>query len=382
MRQLRLRDVGGIIVIDFIHMANPKNRQQVEDALRLELQRDRTKTYVVEISPLGLVEMTRQNVTDGPREVMTRRRPTCDGDGIVVSEGTTAVEIERRLARPRHARVAGQGVQGRAQRAKLDALLARPGRWAARARGGDQAALLLRPGGGRPSAHFRVLGQGSVENQEPAAPVAVGDEIELKLGEVGLHDPRAGVGKVKGFEVVVADAGRLVGKKVKVRVAAVMEGVAYGVLVQAATSEDGPITAEAEAERPTRARRPARRTEVESIEGPDAAVDDPGAGEDGDGEAEAPEAPRTTRRSPPRPARRSGVGPPSAGRRRPRLPPTRTRPRATTPASTSPREPRGGRRGRAAGAEEANAPRHSWRPEPQAQAHGGGCGKRGPRGRG
>ncbi len=66
VRQLRLRDVGGIIVIDFIDMANPKNRQQVEDALRQELERDRTKTYVVEISPLGLVEMTRQNVTDGP----------------------------------------------------------------------------------------------------------------------------------------------------------------------------------------------------------------------------------------------------------------------------------------------------------------------------
>ena len=97
VRQLRLRDVGGIIVIDFIDMANPKNRPQVEEALRQELERDRTKTYVVEISPLGLVEMTRQNVTDGPREVMTRKCPTCAGDGIVVSEGTTAVEIERKL---------------------------------------------------------------------------------------------------------------------------------------------------------------------------------------------------------------------------------------------------------------------------------------------
>jgi ribonuclease G len=62
VRQLRLRDIGGIIVIDFIDMANPKNRQLVEGALNPELGRDRTKTYVVEISPLGLVEMTRQNV--------------------------------------------------------------------------------------------------------------------------------------------------------------------------------------------------------------------------------------------------------------------------------------------------------------------------------
>src|ERR1700760_1170416 len=96
VRQLRLRDIGGIIVIDFIDMANPKNRTAVEEALRTELERDRTKTYVVEISPLGLVEMTRQNVTDGPREVMTRKCPTCGGDGIVYSEASAAIDVERR----------------------------------------------------------------------------------------------------------------------------------------------------------------------------------------------------------------------------------------------------------------------------------------------
>src|SRR6202040_2056418 len=97
VRQLRLRDIGGIIVIDFIDMANPKNRAAVEAALRTELERDRTKTYVVEISPLGLVEMTRQNVTDGPREIMTKKCQTCNGDGIVVSEATAAVAVERQL---------------------------------------------------------------------------------------------------------------------------------------------------------------------------------------------------------------------------------------------------------------------------------------------
>ena len=76
VRQLRLRDIGGIIVIDFIDMANPKNREHVEEALKNELERDRTKTYVVEISPLGLVEMTRQNVTDGPREILTHAAPS------------------------------------------------------------------------------------------------------------------------------------------------------------------------------------------------------------------------------------------------------------------------------------------------------------------
>ena len=99
VRQLRLRDIGGIIVIDFIDMANPKNRQLVEGALDAELARDRTKTYVVEISPLGLVEMTRQNVTDGPREILTEKCPTCEATGVVVSAETRAVDVERKLRR-------------------------------------------------------------------------------------------------------------------------------------------------------------------------------------------------------------------------------------------------------------------------------------------
>ena len=97
MRQLRLRDIGGIIVIDFIDMASSRNRDQVLNALRKALEEDRTRTYVVEISPLGLVEMTRQNVTEGVREIMTKPCPTCGGEGVVLSEETIAIDVERRL---------------------------------------------------------------------------------------------------------------------------------------------------------------------------------------------------------------------------------------------------------------------------------------------
>ena len=143
VRQLRLRDIGGIIVIDFIDMANPKNRESVEEALRQELERDRTKTYVVEISPLGLVEMTRQNVTDGPREILTRKCPTCAGDGIVVSERTFAMDVERKL------RTLAAGSRPQAFRIEVHprvlALLVGPGGIAAGgARGRREEALLPR----------------------------------------------------------------------------------------------------------------------------------------------------------------------------------------------------------------------------------------------
>lgn len=99
MRQLRLRDIGGIIVIDFIDMTPRTSREQVVAALEAELARDRTKTYVVEISPLGLVEMTRQNITLGLREVMTETCPTCRGLGVILSEESAAIEVERGLRR-------------------------------------------------------------------------------------------------------------------------------------------------------------------------------------------------------------------------------------------------------------------------------------------
>jgi ribonuclease G len=97
VHQLRLRDIGGIIVIDFIDMAHARNRNAVLRKLRRALDDDRTKTFVVEVSPLGLVEMTRQNVTDGIREIMTRPCSVCNGEGMVISEETVALEFRGRL---------------------------------------------------------------------------------------------------------------------------------------------------------------------------------------------------------------------------------------------------------------------------------------------
>jgi len=104
--------------------------------------------------------------------------------------------------------------------------------------------------------HFEVLAQGKRETLQPAGPVQEGAEIELKLVEVGLYDAASGVGKLDGWDVVVVSAAKLIGKKVKVRLGRVLEGVAYGSLVDAAPTPT-PITFEAEAEKPTRA--PARK---------------------------------------------------------------------------------------------------------------------------
>ena len=274
VRQLRLRDIGGIIVIDFIDMANPKNRATVEEALRTELERDRTKTYVVEISPLGLVEMTRQNVTDGPREVMTKKCPTCGGDGIVISETSAAVEVERRL------RALAGGARHQAYRvevaAKVASILIGPG--AARLvelEDQTRRRFYLTPKQDEHLDHFVVLAEGKRDELAPESPVAEGARVELQLVEVGLHDPEAGVGKLDGLDVCVAGAAKLVGKKVKAQVERVLDGTAYATLVTRAAKVDEPITAESEAEKPTRKPAAKKDEAVTEEAAPEVEADEP-----------------------------------------------------------------------------------------------------------
>jgi ribonuclease G len=271
VRQLRLRDIGGIIVIDFIDMANPKNRETVEEALRSELERDRTKTYVVEISPLGLVEMTRQNVTDGPREILTRKCPTCEGDGIVVSERTFAMDAERKL------RSLAAGSRAQAFKVELHprtlALLAGEGgaRLAELESVTRKRFYLRAAGGGHVHLdHFNVIGEGKRDELAPAAPVAEDVEVDVKLVEVDRHDATAAVGKVDGFDVVVAGASKLVGKKAKARVVRVLEAAAYAELLGGREIEP-PITFEGEAEKPTRA--PTRAKKPIELEPDEAAAE-------------------------------------------------------------------------------------------------------------
>ena len=269
VRQLRLRDIGGIIVIDFIDMSNPKNRETVEEALRTELERDRTKTYVVEISPLGLVEMTRQNVTDGPREILTNRCSVCGGDGVVVSDATHALEVERKL------RAVAKGSRVQAFKVEVHprvlALLAGPG--GTRLAALDAASrrrFFLTPAAGNGHVHldhFEVVAQGKIDTLRPAAPVDEGATIELKLVEVGLHDPTAGVGKLDGgYEVVVSGASKLVGKKVSATVGLALETCAFAALADGSARTDSPITFEAEAEKPTRASRAKKAADEPTIE--------------------------------------------------------------------------------------------------------------------
>jgi ribonuclease G len=244
VRQLRLRDIGGIIVIDFIDMARARNRDAVLKTLRASLDEDRTKTYVVEISPLGLVEMTRQNVTDGVREILTKPCPTCEGEGVVLSEETVALEVDRwlrDLAKERpstpaflirvHPKVAailvgGHGVPGPI--AEIEQETGRHFHFE-----GTEAL---------PIDHFEVVLEGTREEiEERALPFREGEEVLVEIEEPHMYNEDDAVAKLDGYVVSVFGAAPLVGEKTLVRIEKVGRSAAQASLVNPPPSaEEGP----------------------------------------------------------------------------------------------------------------------------------------------
>ncbi|MCB9574269.1 MAG: Rne/Rng family ribonuclease [Kofleriaceae bacterium] len=98
-RQLRLRNIGGIIVIDFVDMDREGNRKKVWEALQKALGRDRARCNVTKISELGLVEMTRKRTRESLSQLLTEPCPSCEGSGVVKSVTTVAYEVLREVRR-------------------------------------------------------------------------------------------------------------------------------------------------------------------------------------------------------------------------------------------------------------------------------------------
>jgi len=233
VRQLRLRDIGGIIIIDFIDMAHAKNREMVLATLEAELETDRTKTYVVELSPLGLVEMTRQNTTDGARGILTRACPTCSGKGRVLSEETMALSVERRvraLARKSQAKAwlieVNAAVAERLNGPRLKRLEKQIGR-----------RVFLEGGSALPVDSFRVVSEGSLAHvEEQRVPVREGQEVTVELEFSLTYSPRDAVGYVDGYMIIVEGGRQHLGKRRKVRVTEIARTGAHATVLKKDTN--------------------------------------------------------------------------------------------------------------------------------------------------
>jgi ribonuclease G len=267
VRQLRLRDIGGIIVIDFIDMAYTRNRDRVLEVLRKALEGDRTRTHVVEISPLGLVEMTRQNVSEGVREIMNKTCPTCDGEGVVRSEETIAIDVER-------------GLRKLAKQSAAEAFLGQVH---------PRVAAILIGGGGKPLREleqetgkvfhfqgtdgipldtFRILAEGSRSDiEERALPFKRGEEVLIRIEEPHMYNIDDAIAKIDGYVISIAGGGPFVGESKLIKIDEVRRTAAYASIVTTdGTAEDAGDTKE---EKEEVALEPETAAEAEPEAGPD-----------------------------------------------------------------------------------------------------------------
>jgi ribonuclease G len=231
VRQLRLRDIGGIIVVDFIDMARASNRDKVLKTMRKALDADKSKSYVVEVSPLGLVEMTRQNVTDGVREILTAPCPTCHGEGVVLSAETVALEGISRLR------------DIAAENGDVEAFLIRVNPKVAHELTDDESGLAeleeetgkrfhFEGGDALPIGTFELVESGSrSEIEERALPFKVGEEVLVKIDEPHMYNADDAVARIDSYIVSVTGGGPYVGERKLVRIDEVERSAAIASLL-------------------------------------------------------------------------------------------------------------------------------------------------------
>lgn len=226
-RQLRLRNLGGIIIIDFIDMIDETHRQEVLALLEEEVKKDKTKTNILGITQLGLVEVTRKKVRHSLDSILLKTCTYCEGTGKTLSEESVSIEVKRQLA-------------DKVQRSQPKAILieTHPA----------VAGLLIGPGGsglreletrnsvevlvkGNPEFHisqfeFKVVN--SSEELLNNIPLCLGDEIKIRLEEPHASNINDAIGRHQGFVIHVEAGAPFLGETVEVEITRILKTNAKG----------------------------------------------------------------------------------------------------------------------------------------------------------
>ncbi|WP_213975459.1 Rne/Rng family ribonuclease [Tepidanaerobacter acetatoxydans] len=217
-KQLRLRDIGGIIIIDFIDMDSQEHQKMVMDALEIELKKDRTKAHVLGITNLGLVEMTRKKVRQSLHEVLEKVCPYCDGRGRILSEETMAKKVEQEISRIFRTRK-GEAILIEVHPSVAAVVIGA---------GGTRLSQLEQRYGkyifikGKDDLHpeeIRIKAVGSrVKLENFAMPVREGQIIDVIIEDRHITNHNDGIARVDGYVINVEEGAALLGAKAKVQI--------------------------------------------------------------------------------------------------------------------------------------------------------------------
>lgn len=227
-RQLRLRDIGGIIVIDFIDMERKKDEEKVLAKLVEATSKERTKTHVIGFTSLGMVEMTRKKVRESIGDILQQPCPYCEGTGKILSEETLVHQVERKIL-------------STAREDDISAILVELHPSVAAkviGAGGANLRRLEKQSGktifvkGRDNFHFEQIeitaAHDKKELEHKALPVKEGQVLDMEVQDLHSGKPEDGISRLDGYVVDIEGAGGFVGKKLRVEITKVFRTYAKG----------------------------------------------------------------------------------------------------------------------------------------------------------
>ncbi|MGI6064870.1 MAG: Rne/Rng family ribonuclease [Bacillota bacterium] len=230
-RQLRVRNIGGIIIIDFIDMDIPQHRALVLDSLENELKKDKTKTNILGFTQLGLLEMTRKKVGQGLAHVLQKDCPFCDGKGKVLSEESVSLWAKKEILSISETSGA-PAILVEANPAVAAYLIGSGGH---NLRGLEQRTgkrIIIKGSAGLRMEETMVRPAYDLETTEKQAfPVKVGDRIKVKVEEPHSGHNSDGIARVDGFVIDVDGGGALLGQEIWVEVTKVFRTYAKACVV-------------------------------------------------------------------------------------------------------------------------------------------------------
>jgi len=230
-KQLRLRDIGGIVIVDFIDMNNSEHERQVLEKLRACLKKDRTKSNILGITQLGLVELTRKKAGKRIGSVLQKPCPYCEGTGRVLSEETVAKKIERELKKIfTHTDAEAALIEAHPSVAAL--VIGSGGEHLARLEKQFDRHIFIKGSSHLHPEEIEVKVTGKKEYVESyALPVQTGEILDLFISELHAANSDDGIARIDGYVIDIERAAKMVGKKARVKITKAFKTYAKGELV-------------------------------------------------------------------------------------------------------------------------------------------------------
>jgi ribonuclease G len=220
-RQIRLRNTGGIIIIDFIDMEDLTHQEKVLKTLEEELKKDKTKTSILGLTRLGLVELTRKKARLGLGKLLQKDCPHCDGSGKVLSAETISLRCKKQtLSYAEFSLYPAVLVEANPSVAALVIGSGGAGLRHLEARTGKQ--VIIKGVENQHLEEYQIKGIDLEEASALAAPVQVGEVIMVKIEEPHAANSQDGIARVNGFVLEVAGAASLVGREIPVEILKVL----------------------------------------------------------------------------------------------------------------------------------------------------------------